>query len=85
MAERGRFELPVLFRHSRFPGVRFKPLSHLSTEHAIVEQECRSRNAFHTQSGSARLPGVQKKRTIVRFFCGPLVRLNVFDKVSPGF
>jgi len=50
-----------------------------------VEQERRSRNAFHTQSGSARLPGVQKKRTIVRFFCGPLVRLNVFDKVSPGF
>ena len=30
MAERGRFELPVLFRYSRFPGVRVKPLCHLS-------------------------------------------------------
>jgi len=30
MAERGGFEPPVLFRHSRFPGVRVKPLCHLS-------------------------------------------------------
>ncbi len=32
MAERGRFELPVLFRYSRFPGVRVKPLCHLSNQ-----------------------------------------------------
>ena len=31
MAERGGFEPPVLFRHSRSPGVRVKPLCHLST------------------------------------------------------
>jgi hypothetical protein len=30
MAERGGFEPPVLFGHSRFPGVRVKPLCHLS-------------------------------------------------------
>jgi uncharacterized protein (DUF885 family) len=30
LAERGGFEPPVLFRYSRFPGVRLKPLSHLS-------------------------------------------------------
>ena len=30
MAEREGFEPPVLFRYTRFPGVRFKPLSHLS-------------------------------------------------------
>lgn len=32
LAERERFELPVLFRHSRFPGVRIKPLCHLSAK-----------------------------------------------------
>ena|GEM_PF-1296725 len=31
MAERGGFEPPVRLRYTRFPGVRFKPLSHLST------------------------------------------------------
>ena len=30
MAERGGFEPPVVFSYSRFPGVRLKPLSHLS-------------------------------------------------------
>ena len=30
LAEREGFEPTVLFRYSRFPGVRFKPLSHLS-------------------------------------------------------
>ena len=30
MAERGGFEPPVRIRHSRFPGVRVKPLCHLS-------------------------------------------------------
>jgi hypothetical protein len=32
MAERGGFEPPVLIRHSRFPGVRVKPLCHLSNQ-----------------------------------------------------
>ena len=31
MAERGGFEPPVPFEYSRFPGVRVKPLCHLST------------------------------------------------------
>jgi hypothetical protein len=31
VAEREGFEPTVLFRYSRFPGVRLKPLSHLST------------------------------------------------------
>ena len=31
MAERGGFEPPVAFDYSRFPGVRVKPLCHLST------------------------------------------------------
>ncbi len=31
LAERGGFEPPVRIRHSRFPGVRVKPLCHLST------------------------------------------------------
>src|SRR2546430_17458017 len=31
LAEREGFEPSVLFRYSRFPGVRLKPLSHLST------------------------------------------------------
>jgi hypothetical protein len=31
VAEREGFEPSVLFRYSRFPGVRLKPLSHLST------------------------------------------------------
>jgi hypothetical protein len=30
VAEREGFEPTVLFRYSRFPGVRLKPLSHLS-------------------------------------------------------
>lgn len=30
LAEREGFEPTVLFRYSRFPGVRLKPLSHLS-------------------------------------------------------
>ena len=30
LAEREGFEPTVLLRYSRFPGVRFKPLSHLS-------------------------------------------------------
>ncbi|MDB6054243.1 MAG: hypothetical protein JWN25_1766 [Verrucomicrobiales bacterium] len=34
--ERGGFEPPVLFRYSRFPGVRLKPLSHLSTDNVIL-------------------------------------------------
>src|SRR5665213_3147762 len=32
MAEREGFEPPVLIRHSRFPGVRVKPLCHLSKQ-----------------------------------------------------
>ena len=32
LAEREGFEPSVLFRYTRFPGARFKPLSHLSTE-----------------------------------------------------
>jgi hypothetical protein len=35
MAERGGFEPPVLFGHSRFPGVRVKPLCHLSDRQYI--------------------------------------------------
>ena len=31
LAERGGFEPPVVFSYSRFPGVRLKPLSHLSS------------------------------------------------------
>ena len=31
MAERGGFETPIPFEYSRFPGVRVKPLCHLST------------------------------------------------------
>ncbi len=31
MEERGGFEPPVVFSYSRFPGVRLRPLSHLST------------------------------------------------------
>src|SRR5580693_8088651 len=31
LAERGGFEPPVPFGYSRFPGVRVKPLCHLST------------------------------------------------------
>ncbi len=30
LAERGGFEPPVGFSHTRFPGARLKPLSHLS-------------------------------------------------------
>ncbi len=41
MAERGRFELPVLFRYSRFPGVRVKPLCHLSNREDM-SHECPS-------------------------------------------
>src|SRR4051812_40255599 len=36
MAEREGFEPTVLFRYSRFPGVRLKPLSHLSTEGPLL-------------------------------------------------
>ena len=32
MAERAGFEPTVLFRYSRFPGARLKPLSHLSSQ-----------------------------------------------------
>ena len=35
MAERGGFEPPVAFDYSRFPGVRVKPLCHLSTESGV--------------------------------------------------
>jgi hypothetical protein len=41
MAERGGFEPPVLFRHSRFPGVRVKPLCHLSTVLFLIAREGR--------------------------------------------
>ena len=36
LAERGGFEPPVLFRYSRFPGVRLKPLSHLSAGLVVI-------------------------------------------------
>jgi hypothetical protein len=46
--ERGGFEPPVLFRYSRFPGVRLKPLSHLSSEKVLVKvnHSPASRNVF---------------------------------------
>src|SRR5438093_12639802 len=59
MAERGRFELPVLFTHSRFPGVRFKPLSHLSTELAHnVSRSGTGAKVF----GTRRVTWTSKKR-----------------------
>ena len=45
MAERGGFEPPVLFGHSRFPGVRVKPLCHLSNHLYAI------RNVFCKNSG----------------------------------
>src|ERR1043166_2289742 len=38
LAEREGFEPSVLFRYSRFPGVRLKPLSHLSTQDPQFEE-----------------------------------------------
>ncbi len=47
MAEREGFEPTVVFSYSRFPGVRLKPLSHLSNHCAHnVYNECLKRNVF---------------------------------------
>jgi hypothetical protein len=46
MAEREGFEPTVLFRYSRFPGVRLKPLSHLSNHVPNVANAALRRNIF---------------------------------------
>jgi hypothetical protein len=47
LAEREGFEPTVLFRYSRFPGVRLKPLSHLSdSNRGKMTEELRVRNIF---------------------------------------
>ena len=47
MAERGGFEPPVVFSYSRFPGVRLKPLSHLSAQQRNhARRGARGANAF---------------------------------------
>jgi hypothetical protein len=49
VAEREGFEPTVLFRYSRFPGVRLKPLSHLSGSRANVANVRFLRNIFHEE------------------------------------
>jgi hypothetical protein len=49
MAERGGFEPPIPFGYSRFPGVRVKPLCHLSTRtHTLDEAD----GVFNPKLGS---------------------------------
>ncbi len=46
MAEREGFEPTVVFSYSRFPGVRLKPLSHLSVSRVKVAKLRAWRNVF---------------------------------------
>ena len=64
MAERGGFEPPVVFSYSRFPGVRLKPLSHLSA----VREGCENRATM----GKPIFP----LATPFRASCSPVERIS---------
>src|SRR5688572_13181995 len=55
LAERGGFEPPVLFRYSRFPGARLKPLSHLSTEVRHIKPKALARKQVFARGLLRRL------------------------------
>ena len=82
LAERGRFELPVVFTHSRFPGVRIKPLCHLSAEGACnLRQFPRWRKIFggdrwQPQADAIRLRPIPTIMTNICVACPSSLLLN---------
>ncbi len=56
LAERGGFEPPIPFGYSRFPGVRVKPLCHLSTESGANSVRAARRAQLFSHNVLPRVP-----------------------------
>jgi hypothetical protein len=63
LAERGGFEPPIPFGYSRFPGVRIKPLCHLSAGTGTLANRAAPRNHFSTHPSPVKLDTVLKLGT----------------------